>query len=113
MVKPGKTPAQKIEVLLRHRRRVAETNRNAIGAYGGPEHEQMLVEHDAELIAAIAAWPQRPLAGIDGHLRELGIDDVHALEQALAKITEEHRVRQMAEIEAALSPSAEYQIIVL
>ena len=42
-------------------------------------------------MAAIAAWQQRRLAEIDAQLRELGIENIAALEEAMAKVTEDHR----------------------
>jgi hypothetical protein len=104
------TPPQRIEFLLRRRRRIAETNWNAVGPYGGGPHEQVLVEHDAELMAAIAAWQQRRLAEVDGQLRELGIGDIAALEAEFARLAEEHRVRQMAAMEAAV-PGKPFMLI--
>jgi hypothetical protein len=70
--------------------------------FGGAS-DQVLVEHDAELVAAITAWKQRRLAEIDEQLRELGIDDIEALVVAFEKVDEDCQTRKMAEIQAAMS----------
>jgi hypothetical protein len=59
-LKLSNTPAQKPGFLLRHRRKIALTNWNSLGAYGGGPHDLVFIEHGAELVAAIAAWKQRP-----------------------------------------------------
>jgi hypothetical protein len=64
-------------------------------------------------MAAIAPWQQRRLAEIDAQLRELGIENIAALEEAMAKVTEDHRARQVGEIEAALQTLAEYQCVIV
>jgi hypothetical protein len=64
-------------------------------------------------MAAIAAWQQRLLAEIYAQLRELGIENIAALEEAMAKVTEDHRGRQVAEIEAAIQTPAEYQCVIV
>jgi hypothetical protein len=63
-------------------------------------------------MAAIAAWQQRRLAEIDAQLRELVIE-IAALEEAMAKVTEDHRARQVGEIEAARQTLAEYQCVIV
>jgi hypothetical protein len=67
----------RIEMLLRQRRRIAETSWNAVASYGGSDG--IYIMHDLELVTAIDAWKQRQLDEIDTQIRKLGAVDADAL----------------------------------
>ena len=113
--KRTRTPQQRIEFLMRHRRKVAMTKWDALTPMFGSTHEQILVERDAELMAAIAAWQQRRLAEIDAQLRKLGIANPEALQDDLETLAEDHRPSRLDMIEAVLRGKCEpeYSMVIL
>jgi hypothetical protein len=87
-------------VLLRHRRKVALANWKCARPIWWRRHDVMFVEHDPELMAAIAAWKQRGLDEIDAELQNPGsqISLVAEIEQ----LREDHQARCRAATEASL-----------
>ena len=101
------TPQARVEILLRQRRRIAETQWNAVASYGGSDG--IYIMHDLELVPAINAWKQRRLDGIDTQFRKLGVIDVDALVVEIDRARMDYEMKRKEIIEAALKKQEEHE----